>query len=123
MQVRVPGFDFIGCGEARNKKDAQGLAAQLFCQFLVQSNLVDGASLPATIPEETQSSLPSANPTPPSVAQESSAPLLSLLPVAKQPEAPNSHPPVSLSTQPGPSQSDARAVSSQSDGGAFINTI
>ena len=45
-QVRVPGFDFIGYGEASNKKEAQGGAAKTFCSFLVEQGLVDPHTLP-----------------------------------------------------------------------------
>ena len=34
-QLRIEGLDFIGCGEARNKKEAQVMAAKLFCEHLV----------------------------------------------------------------------------------------
>lgn len=47
IQVRVPGFDFIGYGEASSKKDAQGGAAKMFCSFLVEQGLVDPRTLPA----------------------------------------------------------------------------
>ena len=42
-------FDFIGCGEASNKKDAQSLAARSFCKFLVEQGLMDPSSLPAPL--------------------------------------------------------------------------
>lgn len=48
-QVRVPGFEFIGYGEARSKKDAQGLAAKVFCKFLVEQGLIDPQTLPAPL--------------------------------------------------------------------------
>ena len=48
-QVRVPGFDFIGYGEASSKKDAQGGAAKMFCSFLVEQGLVDPRTLPAPL--------------------------------------------------------------------------
>lgn len=34
-QLRVEGLDFIGCGEAKNKKEAQIMAAKAFCEYLV----------------------------------------------------------------------------------------
>lgn len=49
VKVRVTGFDFIGCGEARNKKDAQGIAAREFCRFLVEQGLVDPKILPTPL--------------------------------------------------------------------------
>ena len=49
IQVRVPGFDFIGYGEASSKKDAQGGAAKMFCSFLVEQGLVDPRTLPAPL--------------------------------------------------------------------------
>ena len=45
----MPGFDFIGYGEARNKKDAQGLAAKVFCKFLVEQGLISSQTLPAPL--------------------------------------------------------------------------
>ena len=45
LQVRVPGFDFIGCGDGRSKKDAQGLAAKSFAQFLVDQHLVPASAI------------------------------------------------------------------------------
>ena len=48
-QVRVADFDFIGCGEANNKKDAQSLAARSFCKFLVEQGLLDPSTLPAPL--------------------------------------------------------------------------
>ena len=48
-QVRVPGFDFIGYGEAGSKKEAQGIAARVFCKFLVERGLVDPSTLPAPL--------------------------------------------------------------------------
>lgn len=56
-QVRVPGFEFIGCGEARSKKDAQGIAAKMFCQFLVEQGLIDPSTLPAPLDGVSQTSL------------------------------------------------------------------
>ena len=46
-------FDFIGCGEASNKRDAQSLAAQSFCKYLVEQGLVDPSTLP--VPLEVRS--------------------------------------------------------------------
>ena len=34
-QLRVEGIEFIGCGEAKNKKEAQIVAAKAFCEYLV----------------------------------------------------------------------------------------
>lgn len=34
-QLRVEGIEFIGCGEAKNKKEAQVIAARAFCEYLV----------------------------------------------------------------------------------------
>ena len=45
-QLRVPGFDMMGCGEARSKKDAQGKAAEMFCNLLAEKGLVDRRELP-----------------------------------------------------------------------------
>lgn len=56
-QVRVPGFEFIGCGEARSKKEAQGIAAKIFCQFLVEQGLIDSSTLPAPLDGVSQTSL------------------------------------------------------------------
>lgn len=46
LQVRVQGHDFIGYGEAGNKKAAQGLAAERFVNYLVENGLVNAAELP-----------------------------------------------------------------------------
>ena len=56
-QVRVPGFEFIGCGEARSKKEAQGIAAKMFCQFLVEQGLIDASTLPAPLDGVSQTLL------------------------------------------------------------------
>ena len=56
-QVRVPGFEFIGCGEARSKKEAQGIAAKMFCQFLVERELIDPSTLPTPLDGVSQTSL------------------------------------------------------------------
>ena len=45
----MEGFEFIGYGEAKSKKDAQGAAAVTFCKFLVESGVVSAASLPAPL--------------------------------------------------------------------------
>lgn len=45
----MPGFEFIGCGEAGSKKEAQGIAAKTFCSFLVEQGLVDRSTLPAPL--------------------------------------------------------------------------
>ena len=50
-QVRVPDFDFIGCGEGGSKKDAQSLAAKSYCQFLVEQGLLDPSMLPGPLNE------------------------------------------------------------------------
>ena len=34
-QLRVEGIEFIGCGEAKSKKEAQTAAAKVFCEHLV----------------------------------------------------------------------------------------
>ena len=34
-QLRVERVEFIGCGEAKNKKEAQITAAKAFCEYLV----------------------------------------------------------------------------------------
>ena len=36
----------MGCGEARSKKDAQGKAAEMFCNLLAEKGLVDRRELP-----------------------------------------------------------------------------
>ena len=45
-------FDFIGCGEASSKKDAQSLAARSFCKFLVEQGQLDLATLPAPLDDD-----------------------------------------------------------------------
>ena len=52
LQVRVPDFDFIGCGEAGSKKDAQSLAARSYCKFLVDQGLLDPSTLPGPLEDE-----------------------------------------------------------------------
>lgn len=42
-------FDFIGCGEAGNKKDAQSAAARSFCKFLAEQRLIDPSTLPGPL--------------------------------------------------------------------------
>lgn len=37
----------MGCGEAKSKKDAQGKAAEMFCNLLVENGLVDRKELPS----------------------------------------------------------------------------
>ena len=49
-------FDFIGCGEASNKKDAQSLAARSFCKFLVEQGLLDPSTLPAPLDDDVSHS-------------------------------------------------------------------
>ena len=34
-EVRVDGFDYVGCGNSTSKKDAQSNAARDMCQYLV----------------------------------------------------------------------------------------
>ena len=46
----MTGYDFIGCGEAKNKKEAQGLAAQKFCEFLISAGFVNPSALPKPPP-------------------------------------------------------------------------
>ena len=58
MQVRVPGIDIIGCGEARNKKDAQGKAAEMLCNILSKNGMLDPKSLPSVEPQNTSVSVP-----------------------------------------------------------------
>ncbi len=41
--------DFIGCGEARNKKTAQGQAAKAFVEYLVKDRYVNEADLPVPL--------------------------------------------------------------------------
>ena len=45
----MEGFEFVGYGEAKSKKDAQGAAAVSFCKFLVEKGRVSAASLPAPL--------------------------------------------------------------------------
>ena len=40
FEVRVTGYDFIGYGEARSKKEAQAQATQRFCGFLIEQGLI-----------------------------------------------------------------------------------
>ena len=37
----------MGCGEAKSKKDAQGKAAEMFCNLLVENGLLDKKELPS----------------------------------------------------------------------------
>lgn len=48
----MDGFDFIGCGEANSKKDAQSLAARSFCKFLVEQGVLDPSTLPAPLDDD-----------------------------------------------------------------------
>ena len=48
----MEGFDFIGCGEAGSKKDAQSLAARSFCKFLVEQGLLDPSTLPTPLDDD-----------------------------------------------------------------------
>lgn len=50
-QLRVSDFDFIGCGEAGSKKEAQSIAARSFCKFLVDQGLIDPSTLPGPLDE------------------------------------------------------------------------
>ena len=52
-ELRVEGYDFVGFGEAKSKKDAQGAAAVSFCQFLVEGGHVTADSLPASLDSAT----------------------------------------------------------------------
>ncbi len=65
----MTGYDFIGCGEAKSKKEAQGLAAQKFCEFLVSAGFVNPSALPTPPPTHSadvdSASHPHAPPTPP----------------------------------------------------------
>ncbi len=45
----MPGFEFIGYGEAGSKKEAQGVAARVFCKFLVDQGLLDPSTLPGPL--------------------------------------------------------------------------
>lgn len=45
LQLRVPGYDIMGCGEAKSKEDAQEKAAEMFCNLLVENGLVDKKEL------------------------------------------------------------------------------
>lgn len=45
LQLRVPGYDIMGCGEAKGKEDAQEKAAEMFCNLLVENGLVDKKEL------------------------------------------------------------------------------
>ena len=49
LQLRVSGHEFIGYGEARNKKTAQGLAAQMFVKHLVDEGIVSLSELPCSL--------------------------------------------------------------------------
>ena len=46
FQVRVIGFDFVGCGNSTSKKDAQTNCAQDFCQYLVRNGFLKQTDLP-----------------------------------------------------------------------------
>lgn len=37
----------MGCGEAKSKKDAQGKAAEMFCNLLAENGLLDKKELPS----------------------------------------------------------------------------
>lgn len=45
LQLRVPGYDVMGCGEAKTKEDAEEKAAEMFCNLLVENGLVDKKEL------------------------------------------------------------------------------
>lgn len=38
----------MGCGEAKSKKDAQGKAAEMFCNLLVEHGLIEKEELPTS---------------------------------------------------------------------------
>ena len=58
MQVRVPGIDVIGCGEARSKKDAQGKAAEMLCNLLTKNGMLDPKTLPSVEPQNISTGVP-----------------------------------------------------------------
>lgn len=45
LQLRVPGYDIMGCGEGKGREDAQEKAAEMFCNLLVENGLVDKKEL------------------------------------------------------------------------------
>ena len=47
VQLRLSGFEFVSCGEAKNKKEAQGLAAKQFLEHLVEQGRVPQDALAA----------------------------------------------------------------------------
>ena len=47
IQVRVDGFDYVGCGNSTSKKDAQTNAAKDFCQYLVREGKLNAAEVPS----------------------------------------------------------------------------
>eukprot|EP00117_Sycon_ciliatum_P013736 scpid107698/ scgid14283/ ATP-dependent RNA helicase A-like protein; DEAH box protein 9; Nuclear DNA helicase II len=61
-ELRLNGFDYVSCGEAKNKKEAQGLAAKQFLEYLVQGGQVcadalsadDGRALLQSHPQQQQ---------------------------------------------------------------------
>lgn len=44
-ELRVEGIEFIGCGEAKNKKEAQVIAARAFCEYLVAQKRLQPSEL------------------------------------------------------------------------------
>ena len=126
----MPGFDYIGSGEARNKKEAQGLAAQQFCQFLVENGLIDPSTLPsAPLPSAPLPSAPLDQPVqslqspadlrPPGVSQGPGNPLPRLTAHPQAPPIPP--PPLYQNSLPGPSWGEGQMMTpfSQSYGGVL----
>lgn len=52
--MRVPGHDFIGCGEARNKTGAQAIAAESFVNYLKEKGMVQPGDDPTLPPDSNK---------------------------------------------------------------------
>lgn len=97
IQVRVTGYDFIGCGEAKNKKEAQGLAAQKFCEFLTSAGFVNPSALPKPPPTNSADVDSASHPHTPTTSLPHSPPVSVLQP---QPAGPLIPPPPHPHTPP-----------------------
>ena len=45
LQLRVPGVEFMGCGEAGSEEGSQEKAAEMFCNLLVEKGIIDRREL------------------------------------------------------------------------------
>ena len=45
LQLRVPGVEFMGCGEAGSEEGSQEKAAEMFCNLLVEKGVIDRREL------------------------------------------------------------------------------